>query len=354
MFLAIKEIKYSKLRYTLIIGIMFLISFMVFMLSGLANGLSRQFSQAVIDWHAKTVVMSEESNRILAASQLSLDNLKEVDGKSKVPLTVYSGSVKDKNNKTNISVFGTEKGAFFLPKTTSGSSFKKDNEITISQNLADVGFKVGDTISLGSDNTKLKVVGITKATYYQATPVLYTTTKTVTDLKFGDKAFKNNKNYPINAILTDATDTHISSKSLDKMSSQKFIESIPGYTAQDITLKAMIYFLFIIAVAIIGIFMYVITLQKTAIFGVMKVQGISDWFISKSIIAQSFLVGFIGVTLSGIVSYALQFGLPKAMPFAVNLPQWLIYGGILIIMSILGGIFSILTVRKVDPIKAIG
>ena len=40
MFLAMKEMKYAKLRYGLIIGIMFLIAYVVFMLSGLASGLA--------------------------------------------------------------------------------------------------------------------------------------------------------------------------------------------------------------------------------------------------------------------------------------------------------------------------
>lgn len=47
MFLAIKEIRYSKLRYGLIVGIMFLIAYVVFMLSGLANGLSEEFKKAI-------------------------------------------------------------------------------------------------------------------------------------------------------------------------------------------------------------------------------------------------------------------------------------------------------------------
>ncbi len=54
MFLAIKEIRYSKLRYGLIIGIMFLIAYVVFMLSGLANGLSEEFKkQSMIGMHKR-------------------------------------------------------------------------------------------------------------------------------------------------------------------------------------------------------------------------------------------------------------------------------------------------------------
>lgn len=50
MFLAWKEIRYAKLRYGLIVGIMILVGYVVFMLSGLANGLADGNRTAIDDW----------------------------------------------------------------------------------------------------------------------------------------------------------------------------------------------------------------------------------------------------------------------------------------------------------------
>lgn len=354
MFLALKEMRYSKLRYSLIVGIMFLIGLVVFLLSGLADGLSQEFRQTVDDWNAKEIVLSDDANNILAASQLKLDDVKDISSNEKAPLSLYSGAIGKKDNKVNISLFGTNDDAFFLPSVTSGKSFKKDNEVIISQNLADKGFKINDTITVGSNDLKVKVVGIVPSTSYIATPVMYSNIKTVTEIKFGEDMVKTTDNYPINAVLSNDSDTTLSNDSLTKLSTQKFIDNLPGYTEQSLTLDSMIYVLFVIASAVIGIFMYVITLQKTAIFGVMKVQGINSWFISKSILAQSFLVGVFGVVLSGVATYFLSLVLPDAMPFAINITQWCIYGIILVIVSTIGGLFSIVTVNKVDPINAIG
>ncbi|WP_427189129.1 hypothetical protein, partial [Bifidobacterium longum] len=69
MFLAMKEMKYAKLRYGLIIGIMFLIAYVVFMLSGLAGGLAEEFKKAIDDWSAQEIVLSEDANQVFAASQ---------------------------------------------------------------------------------------------------------------------------------------------------------------------------------------------------------------------------------------------------------------------------------------------
>ncbi|MDN6942905.1 ABC transporter permease, partial [Klebsiella pneumoniae] len=113
-------------------------------------------------------------------------------------------------------------------------------------------------------------------------------------------------------------------------------------------------FLFLVVAAVVGIFMYVMTLQKTAIFGVMKAQGIKNFFIAKSLVAQSFIVGVVGVLLALLFAYLTSLILPSAMPFAVFWSQWLLYSGILIIVAMLGGLFSIRSITKVDPITAIG
>lgn len=358
MFLAIKEMRYAKLRYGLIIGIMVLIAYVVMMLSGLATGLAQEFSQAIEDWHVSHVVLSEDANKTLAASHLSQSDIDKIEAKQTAQLGVYSGAITKGKQKININVFGTDHDAFILPKIVKGKMYQDVNEIIISQNLADKGYKIGDKVKIGNGDQKLKVVGIVPVTYYVATPVIYTSLETwqelkATNLNMSGKAVQQ----PVNLVAIKDKKVKITQpkkNKLQKLTAQQFIEAIPGYTEQKLTLDAMIYFLFIVVAAIVGIFMYVITIQKTAIFGVMKAQGISSGFIARSILAQSFLVGVIGVILAVVLAYLTSLVLPAAMPFAIEGTQWLIYSVILVIVAMLGGLFSVRAVNKVDPIRAIG
>lgn len=68
MFLAWKEMRYAKLRYALIIGIMILVAYVVFMLSGLASGLANGHKKAISDWGSSTIVLSADSNKVASAS----------------------------------------------------------------------------------------------------------------------------------------------------------------------------------------------------------------------------------------------------------------------------------------------
>jgi len=356
MFLAIKEMRYAKLRYGLIIGIMFLIAYVVFMLTGLASGLSEEFKKAIVDWQAQEIVLSEDANKVFAASQLTREDLDQVDAKDKAPIGLFSGAVKAKE-KENITVFGTTRDAFLLPDLLDGEMFEQRNEIIISKNMADLGFSIGEKIKIGSYDEELTIVGIFPETYYTVGPVVYTDLDTWTQLKFGDQPFASDEKKPINAIVTKQAATIQSdgaSKTLQKLSIEDFIQSLPGYSAQNMTLNAMIYFLFVVVAAVVGIFMYVITLQKTAIFGVMKAQGIRNSFIARSLLAQAFIVGVVGVALAVGLAFLTSLILPAAMPFAIMWPQWLLYSGVLILVAMIGGLFSIRTVAKVDPVIAIG
>ncbi|MEG2707541.1 MAG: ABC transporter permease [Vagococcus sp.] len=357
MFLAIKEMSFSKLRYTLVIGIILLISYAVFMLSGLANGLATEFRQAIVDWNSETVILSEDSNKNLSASQLTEKNLEDVTSDKKAPVSIYNGAIDNKNDKVDVTLFGTTKDAFLLPKVTKGHTFDKSNEMIISQNLANKGFKVGDTIEIGSDKIKMTVVGISPETYYAVTPVIYTSLEDATKIKYGKDFKASPDGLPMNAIVTNSTNNTVKSSATPKlqhMTTDEFINNLPGYAAQNLTLNSMIYFLFVIVTAIIGIFMYVMTLQKTSVFGVMKAQGISNKFIIDSIIKQSFMIGVVGILLGFSLAYGTSLILPEAMPFHVALNLWGIYSVILLVVTIVGSLFSIRTVTKVDPMKAIG
>ena len=357
MFLALKEMRYSKLRYSLIIGIMFLIAYVVFILSGLATGLNWEFKQVIVDWDAQTIVLSEDANDTFAASQLTRGDIERVKAENKASIGLYSSVVIGDGEKINTSIFGTEEDAFLLPKVIKGRSFTAENEIIISKNLAEEGFEVGDQIKIGRSEEKMTIVGIFPETFYTVTPVVYTSLDTWTKLKYNNQPFASDDEKPINIVVAKEANTTLDNTTgteLSQLTTEDFIENLPGFSAQNLTLNSMIYFLFVIATAIVGIFMYVITLQKTAIFGVMKAQGIRTSFIAKSIIGQSFIVGLIGVFLAFAAAYGTSLILPSAMPFAFDLMQWFLYSGILIVVAVLGGLFSIRTVTKVDPISAIG
>lgn len=87
---------------------------------------------------------------------------------------------------------------------------------------------------------------------------------------------------------------------LEVVGIDKFIENLPGYKPQNLTMNFMITFLFVISATVIGVFLYVITLQKKNLFGVLKAQGFTNGFLMKMVLAQTFILALIG-TLIGLI-----------------------------------------------------
>jgi putative ABC transport system permease protein len=340
-------------------GIIFLVGYMVFMMSGLATGLSSGHKKAIDDWNASSVVLAEDANKVFGASQLTQGDVDRVTASEKSGVGLYQGSVTKGSQKENVSVFGSDAGAFTTPNVIEGANYSGDDTVTISQNLAHKGFAVGDTIRIGTLDHDLTITGIFASTTYSVVPVIYTSLDTWTQLKYGSQPFSTESEKPLNAVVVRGGKVSVDNSSssatkLSKLDMDTFINNIPGVSAESMTFSGMIGLLIVITAAIVGVFMYVITLQKTAVFGVMKAQGIRNGVIARSVVAQSFLVGLVSTAIAFLLAWLTSLALPEAMPFSADLPQWGLYGAVLVVVTVIGGLFSVRTVSRVDPITAMG
>lgn len=353
MFLALNEIKKNKLRFTLIVGVLMLVSYLVFFLSGLATGLENLNRESVDKWKATAIILTEESDKSMYQSSLTIEDAKDIDAKEKAVIGQVNAIAGNGDQKTNVSLFGINKDEFIMPKVTEGDVFAKDNEVIASDTLKEDGFKVGDTLSLSSSEEVLTIVGFTDKARFNAAPVLYGDLSTFHRVKFGEAA-EANKDSISGIVVRDDRTKITTNDSLESIEIETFIRSLPGYTEQSLTLNFMIYFLFGISAVIVAIFLYVLTVQKISMFGVMKAQGISNCYLSRSVIAQTFLLAAVGIVVGFILTLITGTFLPSAVPVAFNLVTMSIYGFVLIVVAIMGAVFSVLTIVRIDPLKAIG
>ena len=77
MFLAWNEIKRNKLKFSLIIGILVLISYLLFLLSGLANGLIKMNTEGIEKWHADAIILNKDANQTVEQSVFDQSKVKD-------------------------------------------------------------------------------------------------------------------------------------------------------------------------------------------------------------------------------------------------------------------------------------
>lgn len=349
MFLAWNEIRRKKLKFGLIIGVLTMISYLLFLLSGLANGLINMNKEGIDKWQADAIVLNKDANQTV---QQSVFNKKDIENKYKKQATLKQTGeiVSNGHQKDNVLVFGVEKSSFLVPSLIEGHKATKDNEVLADETLKNKGFKIGDTLSLSQSDEKLHIVGFTESAKYNASPVIFTNDATIAKINprlTGDK---------INVVVV--RDTNWKDKKLNQeleaVSINDFIENLPGYKPQNLTLNFMISFLFVISATVIGIFLYVMTLQKTSLFGILKAQGFTNGYLANVVISQTLILALFGTAFGLLLTGVTGAFLPDAVPVKFDVLTLLVFAIVLMIVSVLGSLFSILTIRKIDPLKAIG
>lgn len=349
MFLAWNEIKKNKLRFVLIMGILMLVAYLVFFLSGLAEGLRSMNRESIDKWDAASIILTEESDKSLPQSNFTRDDLDKVDADEQTALSVLSAIAVKGTDKKNVFYFGLEPESFIKPNITEGKEVNEKYEVVASDALKEQGFDLGDEIELSSSDLLLKIVGFTDKARFNAAPVLYGEIEDVNEIKHEKRTDEF-----INGIIVKDDVEYDLPKDFEGIEMESFIEKLPGYSEQNLALTFMIGFLFVISTVIVAIFLYVLTVQKISMFGIMKAQGISNAYLARSVIAQTFILSFFGVAIGFGLALLTGLFLPEAVPVAFDISVMLVYGLILIMTSIIGGVFSVLTIVRIDPLEAIG
>ena len=362
MFLAWNEMKYSKTRFALIIGVVILVSFLVYFLTGLAYGLSQDNRTGVDKWEADAVVLTEEANATISMSTMPISQRDEVDADEVAVLGQTAGVVHlegetDDEDQINVSFFGIETDEFIMPEVIEGEEISDDFEAVADISLQEEeGIAIGDVLILAGTDTEITIVGFTEQAKFNITPILYTTIQTYQEIRYGDEeVVEMADEEQISALILrdeNVEGIEIKDEELEIYSISDFILELPGYTAQLVTFALMIGFLIIIAAVVIGIFMYVLTVQKSSMFGVMKAQGIPTSYIAKSVVIQTFLLATFGTVTGLILTILSGFVLPVTVPFQTNLLFFIGIAILLILFAVLGAFFSVRTVVKIDPLEA--
>ncbi|MEY8349584.1 ABC transporter permease [Bacillus cereus] len=350
MFLALKELKQSKLRYGLIGTIMILLSFLVFMISGLANGLSHNSASSIIGMKAEKFVVSDDTEGKLLRSQIKkedVDNvLAQVGEKEAVPMhiTMSTFEKKGSSKKVDIAIFSGKQDSFIAPKVIEGkTSTLEDNEIVVDESAKEKGVALKDEIVDPISKKVFKVVGFTENQMFSHAPVAHMNEKALDSI-----ALPHQKDYNVIALDTDKDISN--AKVVDK---SEVLQSIPGHKEQQGTLTMIIAFLLVIAALLIGVFFYVITLQKTQQLGVLKAIGTKNSYLANSLVIQAIFLSGVSLVIGIGLILAVQTVLPASMPFLLTATMITQYAGIFIVISVLGTLISLYQVLKVDALEAI-
>lgn len=370
MFLALKELTHAKLRYSMISTIIILIAWLVFILSGLGNGLSSLNAASIKNLDADYVVYEKGARASFSKSLLSESMKNDIEAKANIKnsagfgasMAVISKEETDESDKkSDVAFLGVEPGSFIEPKVIEGKQLDPSITEGVLANitLKENGYDIGDEIMIDSSTIKVTIIGFVENETYNHLPSIFGTLDQWRSYQFAAPGANNGIEDVINAIVLQAP--NLDAEKLDKdisgietVTKKAAINGMPGYMEENGTIMMMLAFLIAISAFVIAVFFYVITLQKTQQFGVMKAIGASNQFIIRSIISQVFILSFFGILIGGLLTYLTALVFPENMPFNLDGKLVILYGISLLTISMLSSLVSVRQITKIDPLTALG
>lgn len=370
MFLAVREIMHSKTKFSMIIVIFVLLAWLVFILSGLGNGLSTLAAAVFKNMDADYVVFQEDARSSMSKSVLTDDLMQDVKASPDVKdaaamgsslATVVKHASGGKSNKVDVAIIGIDAGSFLEPAVIEGQklSDQSSTKVIVNSTLRDEGFRIGDTLRLDGSKEKMTISGFVENQSYNHLPAVFTPMSEWRKVAFAapgsDKGIKN----PVNAVMLQGE--NIDPAKIDKLLSgtetvtkNKAVQSMPGYKEESGTISMMLAFLFVISGFVLGVFFYVLTLQKTNQFGIMKAIGADNRFLSRAIVSEVFLLTVISIVTGVLLTYGTAAILPSAIPFKLDPLLVVLYSVALLIIALLSSLISVRRTTKIDPLQALG
>src|SRR5690606_12442984 len=370
MFLAIKEMKHAKKRFMMIGAIIMLIAWLVFILSGLGNGLSTLAAATMKNIDGDLFVYEEGSEAAMMKTKVAGTVADDVEGQYGVDnaakfgqstIIVQNEVVSGLTEKKDVTLAGIEPGKFIEPAVVEAKQLDANDPfgVIIDESLHEKGYELGDTIVVTSSDLKLEVVGFTKGETFNHLPTIFGNLETWQSYAFAAPGSANGLENPVTMIALqgesiDGEQINANYDGVETFTKSEAVMGMPGYKEESATIYMMLAFLFVISAVIIAVFFYVFILQKTQQFGVMKAIGASDRFIKNSIISQVFVLSLVSIIAGIALTYLTALVFPEGMPFNLDFKMVILYAIVLLIVSVLGSVISARQVTKIDPLTAIG
>ena len=339
MKIAWKEIKKSKSRFIILGSIVFLVSLLTFIISGLANGLSQDNAALIKDMPEGQFYMDEDADETYNLSKINEDTQDKVlkDNKDAAALSIQMGFVNDADDKQQSVAFVTSTDSDLFESVGEG-------EIILDESLKEKGIKVGDTLTNNQFSDDFTVKGFVDQKKFSHSPVAYINMENYKEM------YRVNE---MQLLFVPDQDKAETIDGLQAFSNKDFLDTIPSYSAEQLSLNMIVWFLVVISGMLFGIFFYMMNVQKIGLYGILKAVGVKTSYLFKMMWSQMILITLIALVFSVALSQGFAMFAPEGMPFHLTIETTIQLSVVFVIIGFIGATLSGIQIKKVEPLQAI-
>ncbi len=353
MFVAWRELTFSKARFVLIGTVVLLMTVLVGFLSGLAAGLANQNTSAITSIEADRIVFSRPPSGGAPSFDDSTVTKDEADvwvhrsGVTDVhPLGISQSTIVFNTQKDRVTIFGAapefstvvpvEEGTIALPRKTAQT----------------LGVSVGDRVTLAT--TEFRVNALTDDSWYSHTPVIYTTLVDWQRIAFSTG--RSDAFATVLAVRSNGADFAAADSAANTVSSG-ILESLTGlksFKSEMGSLLLIVALLFGISTILVCAFFTVWGFQRQPDIAVLKALGASTRSLVIDALGQAAIILILGVGIGVGLTALFGVAVSDTVPFIISPLTTVVPGTAMITLGLIGAACALRTVTTADPLTALG
>jgi putative ABC transport system permease protein len=133
------------------------------------------------------------------------------------------------------------------------------------------------------------------------------------------------------------------------------INEIPGVVEQQTTFNQILGVTVVIALVVIALFFALLTVERTALYGVLKAIGARSRTIFAGLVLQAAVVTLVAAIIAGVLVVMIDLAIPPgSIPLTITPGRIVLSIVLLLIAAVIGSAFSLRRVLRVDPASALG
>lgn len=365
MFLALREMRRSLVRFGLLAAAVALLVFLVLFQQALQSGLLNAFVGGLRNQSAPMLVYAVDSQRTLAGSLITpalAEAVTDVDGIGDIGRLGLATVTMQRGDEEPVdaSVVGAESPELGWPAVSEGRAPTASGEAL----GTDIDFAVGDTVTVlaagQGEPVTVTIVGLAEDAQLNVTPTLYT------DFETYGAAVR-----ALNPDLTDAPTSALAVRPVDGVEpadlAARINEAVPdaeALTRADAADDApgvaqvqqsfrVIFGLYALVVPlVIGLFFLIVTLQKSRSLTLLRAIGARRIVLARALVIQVVLATGVGLLLGTAAYAAIARGRLGGLVIRYDGGAVRVWSVAFLALAVLGALVSLRRVLRIDPVEA--
>ena len=369
MRLALRELRRRPNRFAVAAVILTLIAILLTFLGGLLDGLERGSTGAYRLQDADVLVFADGAESSLVRSRIDAGVRATIEAEVGAANVGGLGSAqlgarmdgRDARDLIPTVLLGYELAPAGLPSEPPAAG-----EAIADASLRSEGVEEGTVLRLGPARSEITVVGFVDDSQYAGQGSLWTSLDTWRSVLAANRPAARVGEGTVQALvvrapagmaadrLPDVID-EATAGATDSYTIADAIDALPGLAQQRSVFGQIIGVTLVIALVVVALFFALLTVERTALYGVLKALGASSSTIFAGVLLQALAVTAVAVVIGAAAAFGLDAIVPPgSIPFAATTARAVTSAVALAGAAVLGCAFSLRRVLRIDPASAIG